>query len=534
MKNEENLNHIETENEPGEQDRKLSRKERKKTRKPKQIWMIVLMLVLLFAVTFFTTAVIWALSTWSLLTMDELLWHLKVSMKGTNMDMVYNFLWTTLGCSVGVTGVACFFLLWTRKKPKAGPRAWRITLGLAVLILLGGIVTAWKGFSIGTFLKSYMTVSSFIEDTYVDPGSVELTFPEQKRNVIVIYMESMETTYMDEAHGGAFPENLISDLTVLATEYEDFSGYSGTRNGGVALPGSVWTMGAMFGTSSGLPLKTPLGQNGMAINEDFFPGIVTLGDILEENGYTNRLLIGSDATFGGRRLYYETHGNYEIHDYIYAKKVGRIPQDYKVWWGYEDAKLFSYAKEETTELAKSGKPFNLTILTVDTHFEDGHACQYCRRQFGDNKYANIMDCSSRMVYKYVRWLQQQDFYENTTIVITGDHPTMDTDFCDDVPESYLRKTYTCIINPAVQTADRSRRREFSTFDLFPTTLAAMGVSIEGEKLGLGTNLFSDVDTQLEEYGLEVLEEKVSARSKMMERMYKGTYQSPGEKGKDEE
>ena len=117
-------------------------------------------------------------------------------------------------------------------------------------------------------------------------------------------------------------------------------------------------------------------------------------------------------------------------------------------------------KEELQELSKGDQPFNLSILTVDTHFEDGHYCPHCTRKFGSNKYANIMDCSSTMVYNFVRWIQKQDFYENTTIIITGDHPTMDRDFCDDVPETYLRKTFTAIINPAAQTADRSRRREF--------------------------------------------------------------------------
>ncbi len=518
---------------------KARRKDRKKAgreeKKPVQlkVWKIVLILVLLFVVTFFTSAVLWALYTWSLLTMDELLWHLKVSMKGTNMDMVVEFLLVTLISSFLITGIMAFFLIRSRRKKKATRRTWRFSLVVTGLVLLVGLVSAWKGFSIGSFLKSYMTVSSFIEDEYVDPGTVKLTFPEKKRNVIVIYLESMELTYMDPAHGGAFPENLIDKLTVLGTEYEDFSGYSGTRNGGVALPGAVWTMGAMFGTSTGLPLKTPLGQNGMSVNDDFLPGIITLGDILQSEGYTNYLLLGSDATFGGRRLYYETHGDYVIHDYVYAKEVGRIPENYKVWWGYEDQKLFEYAKEELTELSKKDEPFNYTMLTVDTHFEDGHFCPLCTRKFGSNKYANIMDCSSTMVYNFVRWIQKQDFYENTTIIITGDHPTMDRDFCNDVPEDYLRKTYTCIINPAAKAADPTRRRDFTTFDLFPTTLAAMGVSIEGDRLGLGTNLYSDKDTQLERYGLEKLEEDISARSKLMERMYKGTYISPG-KGKKEE
>ena len=37
-------------------------------------------------------------------------------------------------------------------------------------------------------------------------------------------------------------------------------------------------------------------------------------------------------------------------------------------------------------------------------------------------------------------------------------------------------------------------REYATLDLFPTTLAALGAEIDGNRLGLGTNLFSSDQT----------------------------------------
>lgn len=95
-------------------------------------------------------------------------------------------------------------------------------------------------------------------------------------------------------------------------------------------------------------------------------------------------------------------------------------------------------------------PFNLTMLTVDTHFEDGYECELCPDTFGKNQYANVMACSSKQVKAFVDWVSEQDFAENTTIVISGDHPTMDSDFCENVDSSYVRKVYTTYINPAVQ------------------------------------------------------------------------------------
>ena len=46
------------------------------------------------------------------------------------------------------------------------------------------------------------------------------------------------------------------------------------------------------------------------------------------------------------KLYFTDHGQYDIMDYDYAHDNGLIPEDYKVWWGYEDEKLFEFAKEK--------------------------------------------------------------------------------------------------------------------------------------------------------------------------------------------
>lgn len=237
-----------------------------------------------------------------------------------------------------------------------------------------------------------------------------------------------------------------------------------------------------------------------------------MNDILENAGYRQSLMIGSDATFGGRRLYFEEHGNCEMYDYKYAQETAWIPEDYKVWWGYEDKKLFEFAKEKLSEIAEEEEPFNFTLLTVDTHFEDGYLCDICRNTFKGDQYANVLACSSRQVDEFVNWIQKQKFYENTTIVLVGDHPTMDSDFCEDIDENYVRKVYTSYINPAAE-PEIDKERYYTTFDMLPTTLAALGVEIEGERLGLGTNLFSGKQTLTERFGSETVKNELKRKSK---------------------
>lgn len=458
----------------------------------------------------------WMFKTWTNLTMDELVYHLTAPLEGTNDGMIREYLDV---CAVPailmLLLVVILFIAWRTKK------RWYVVMGASIIvpIIVSGVSVhgAWNELDVGSFVDGQSTYSSFIDDNYVDPADVALTFPEQKRNLIYIFLESMEMTYADKENGGAFDKNVIPELTELAQENEDFSGEDKELNGGYAMTGATWTMGAMFAHTSGIPLSISIDGNDMNTQEHFFAGAVTLGDILESAGYCQNLMIGSDATFGGRRLYFTEHGNYNIYDYNYASENGLIPPDYRVWWGYEDEKLFSFAKDKLTELSQQSTPFNFTMLTVDTHFEDGYPCELCTDEFGDNQYANVMACSSRQVKEFVDWIQQQDFYENTTIVIAGDHPTMDKDFCEDVDDDYTRKVYTTYINPAAE-LETTEKRNYTTFDNFPTTLAALGVKIDGNRLGLGTNLFSSTQTLTERFGIDKMESELKKKSKMMEKL----------------
>lgn len=458
----------------------------------------------------------WMFDTWTNLSMDELIYHLTAPLEGTNEEMIWQYVRVCVVPTVLIMTGITVLVLFGRKREKPYWRVIAVVVVISTLAQTCSVYGAWKKLDISGYMANQGEVSTFIDDNYVDPRNVELTFPEQKRNLIYIFLESMEDTYGDTENGGGFEENIIPELTSLARKNEDFSGKDTTLNGGYCMPGATWTMGAMFGQTSGLPLNISIDGNAMDTQEKFFPEIITIGDILESAGYTQTLMMGSDATFGGRRNYFSQHGNYNIKDYNYAIEQGWIPEDYKVWWGYEDRKLFTYAKKELQELASGDQPFNLTLLTVDTHFEDGYPCEICPDTYGDNQYANVMACSSRQVSEFVKWIQQQDFYSNTTIVVTGDHLTMDSDFCDGVDDNYKRKVYTAYINADATSV--SAKREYTTYDNFPTTLAALGVQIEGDRLGLGTNLFSSIQTLVERYGYETEQKELQKKSDLIDKL----------------
>ncbi len=454
---------------------------------------------------------------------DSVIFTLLTGMNGVNTNMVWLFLLQVvlpgLLCGGATFGVLMYLpKLIFRNKLSSGkrPLAHRITAaGLALILTVSLTAVAVNKAGLDDYIRARLDSTTLFEDYYVDPNEVEITFPEEKRNIIYIFLESMETTYMTKEDSGSSPEDYIPELTTLAKNHINFSDNAGV-GGGRTTTGSTWTIGAMISHTSGLPLCLPqrVWNNGLNYYSKVVPGITSLSDILHENGYNQALMVGSDASFGGRREYYTQHGCDRIYDLYTAREEGIIPSDYwNNFWGFEDLYLFQYAKMKLTEMAESESPFAFTMLTVDTHHPDGYNCLLCESNYDNHfteedayhkQFANVMSCSSRQVAEFVEWIQEQDFYENTTVIITGDHLSMNHAYHNSHTEDgHVRRIYNSILNSATEEAN-TKNRNFTTLDMFPTTLAAMGCTIEGNRLGLGTNLFSGKQTLAEELGYDYL------------------------------
>ena len=360
------------------------------------------------------------------------------------------------------------------------------------------------------FIRSQYATSEFIKNNYVDPNKTKLEFPKKKRNLIYIFMESAESTLQDKKSGGLFKENFIPEMTKLEKDNVSFSQNSKYVGANVADSGG-YTTGGMVAEQCGLPMKVDIYKNAMDKFEYFLPGATSIGELLEKEGYYNYFMCGSKWVFGGKEKYLSQHGYKNHFDYNTAVKEGKIDEDYFRWWGFEDEKLYQYSREKITEMAKNKKPFNFCMLTVDTHHVGGYKCRLCKNEHKD-KYANVWSCASRQVYEFVNWIKKQSFYEETTVVICGDHCSMDPNFYEKYGiTKEERKVYNVFINSAVNPI-KDKNRKFTCLDIFPSTLAAMGVKIKGNQLALGVNLFSSKNTLPEKYGFKKFDDEMSKKS----------------------
>ena len=155
------------------------------------------------------------------------------------------------------------------------------------------------------------------------------------------------------------------------------------------------------------------------------------------------------------------------------------------------------------------------------HTPNGYLCNACGNEYDDN-YKNIIACQDKQITNFVEWCQEQEFYEDTVIVVAGDHLSMAPIVKNEyVPDGYQRSVYNAIINSDLEPFNW-KNRQFTTMDMFPTILASLGFEIEGERLGLGTNLYADKKTVMETIGKNEFMEEISKNSKLYNKDILGT------------
>lgn len=473
----------------------------------------------------------WMIRKFGKLTYEQIVFHLNVPLD-IDIRLLMSFLQNTV-----ITAAVLVIILYVSTSKISKKQCLLVSLAF----LVGSIFWTYQKLNIGSLLtekNNFKTVGNFYEQHYVEPKNVSITTPKEKRNLVVVFAESMESTY---AKAEYFDDNIIPNLTKLAEENINFShnnGLGGFKN----LKGAKYTMAAMIAHYCAIPLKLPIQSSRFRPQNGFLPEATCLYDVLAKDGYNLVFMQGTLKQSSGKDKFFTTHGNTQIFDWNYysvrdhlssnkvkkqrfKKRNGKYASFYKR--AVRDDRLFMYAKEKISELAAQNKPFALTLLTLDTHFGtenfDSKNCEakYHSKDFLDEHYfKNVVSCSDSKIAAFVEWIKQQPFYENTEIVIVGDHLTMGNTIFNAKMD---RSVYNVYINSAVKVDDKvMKNRKFTALDTMPTILETMGYKIDGHKLGLGVSLMSGEKTLIEGgMNIKKLEQELDKQSKVYNRLLFG-------------
>lgn len=372
----------------------------------------------------------------------------------------------------------------------------------SIIIFIIGLFSLIKSVHLDEYIINKSKNTDIYEKYYVDTNKVKVDLPKNKRNLILIYLESMEASLFSKENGGAFNKSIIPELEDIAKNNLNISN-TNLLGGAYTLTSTSFTMSSIAASTSGTPINIKL-FNGYSKDKPFMKSVRSLGNILRDNGYNLELIQGSDKEFGALDLYALDNGNYKVFDNNTAKEKGLVDKNYFEWWGIEDKKVLEFSKDEIKELYEKNEPFAIMLFTMDTHFKDGYLDKSCKNEYTE-PLANSYACSSKMVSDYINWLKEQDFYNNTTIVLLGDHQVMQDSFYKD-HKDYERVNYNAFINSVKK--GNNKNRLFSQYDMYPTILASLGATIEGNKLGFGVNLFSGEETLIEKLGKDVFDREL--------------------------
>lgn len=481
-----------------------------------KIWQRGIMFVLLVLSVVLVAFAIWFRGFFGNLSPEQFLYNLQSPVTGTSDGMSMEIFFTPLFAMFAAMilfGRRLFASMVFRFSKLSNNHFVKLpkfaSFGGAFVVLFAAVAFVVYLLRLDSVYRTYTSSSTYIEENYVDIRKQNPVFPDKKRNLVHIYFESVENSYFDKANGGHMDVNLMPDLLALSKEGVSFSN-NDKFGGPYQTYGSSWSVAGMVNMMSGIPLKVAMEPNAYGLDGYFLPGIYNLGDLLHDNGYEQTIMFGADADFGGLTTFFTTHGKYNIFDVKHARNVGLIPKDYNVWWGFEDEKLYEYAKSEMTRLANTGKPFHLSFENADTHFPNGYATEKTPKEF-KSQYANVIKYSQQELVKLVRWMQQQPWYENTTVIITGDHLSMDKDFFANFDPKYHRTVYNLFLNAPNQ-AVKTTHRHYAPVDFYPTILSSLGIKWDSERAGLGTNLFSAEQTLIERDGLEMFNGELEKNS----------------------
>lgn len=347
---------------------------------------------------------------------------------------------------------------------------WRFAGRAFAVILISSTALNPLTVDMTTLLRQQRTaeLAPEITDGYIRPSGIL----GEPRNLVILYAESLERTYLDES---LFP-GLTPQLNRLRHNAVDFSQVA-SREGG------TWTIAGMVSSLCGVPLALSNDANGYASVGSFMPGARCLTDHLRDQGYSLEFVGGASLEFAGKGRFLASHGFSTVRDREYFRGLGLGENRFSPW-GVHDDVLLDTMWQRFTELSSQSEPFALVGLTLDTHHPSGHIPHACLdvayEKLGQRRpMLDAVQCSDRLIADFVRRVRASPFSRNTVVVVASDHLALPNDVSD-----LLRQADRTNLLLVFDDELRPRRidRATSTLDTGATVLDTLG---GGTALGFG-------------------------------------------------
>lgn len=420
---------------------------------------------------------------------EEFLFHFNRDTMGFALETFPGLAALTFGFLL-LVAVAAYFAVFRLQPRPVRDKTWWLFPSILFSFVLDPDVTRMAEYSLDRSNASNMELAGIDwESTGLKREALYKSVNEiiAGKNVVILYLESVEQMYTDES---LYP-GLTPYLTSLADEALVFNNIVETQ-------GTNFTVAGILSTQCGTPLLFFGGPGGPGGNDilknGFMQEAFCFGDILDAAGYHQVFMGGASTRFAGKGVFLSDHGYDEVYGLEELHPFIEDPA-YTNNWGLFDDSLLNIAADRFDEVvAESTAPFNFTVLTVDTHPPAGQFSRSCEPyDVIDNPMFHSVHCADQLVERFINHLKQSPAWEDTVVMIMSDHLHMRNVGQEHYPEDYERKLLVYMLNTG-------RAGIIDTpgahMDLGPTLLSLMGVRHQQQFLAGDNLLGPDINSRV--------------------------------------
>lgn len=324
-----------------------------------------------------------------------------------------------------------------------------------------------------------------VVETFNNDSDIKIGFGlAEGRNLIVIQLESIQSFVINKVIDGQMITPNINQLinrdSIYFSRYYEQVGWGNTSD-------------AEFVSHNGFYPSVKTFSYKAYEDNDFF----TLPMVLKENGYSTIVFHGNEAGFWNRENIYPSQG---LDTFI---SLEDLEQDELIGIGLSDGSLF---KQSMAFLKEGKQPFYSFYITLTSHhpftMDDKYKGLNIKGIYEDTlleNYLQTVHYLDREIGNFIEMLKKEGLYENSMIVMYGDHQGLDmrNEEANELVSSFLGKTYEedemFRVPLIIHIPNSDIHQEVTTaggqIDFFPTMANLLGIDIGGDRV-LGKDLLN--------------------------------------------
>lgn len=330
-------------------------------------------------------------------------------------------------------------------------------------------------------------VSNYVNASQVDVNK-ELFGQFEGRNVIFISLESLQNFVINEDMNGEEITPFLNSLT-NSKDTLYFNNFYHQTGLGKTSDSEFITENSLFGLGRGAVFFTHGGNTYNSMSEK-----------LGENGYFTSVMHANNKSFWNRDMIYQS---FNI-DTFYDVESYEVTEDNAVNWGLKDKPFF----EQSVALMKDmPQPFATRMITLTNHFPftldvaDQTIPEYTSNSGTLNRYFQTVRYMDEAVELFFEELKKTDVYENSIIVMYGDHYGISENHNKAMAQFLNKEEITAYDSALLQsvplfihipgyTDGQVIDKVAGQVDTRPTVLHLLGIETDHD-LQLGSDLLSD-------------------------------------------